>query len=43
VELANGGKEWWKEDKRHRTDGPAVVTSVGAEYWVEGVRQPDPL
>ncbi|CAB4196736.1 hypothetical protein UFOVP1290_256 [uncultured Caudovirales phage] len=32
-----GAVEYWKEDKPHRLDGPAVKYPNGSEYWyVEG-------
>ena len=44
IEYANGETEWWVNNKRHRTDGPAVIW-IGDfnfiypnEWWVNGVR-----
>ena len=33
VEYADGGKEWWVNDKLHRLDGPAVEYADGDKYW----------
>ena len=33
----NGGKEWWLNGKRHRTDGPAIeLANGGKEWWLNG-------
>ena len=35
----NGSKEWYLNDKCHRTDGPAVEYADGTkEWWVDGKR-----
>lgn len=33
-------KEWYKNDKLHRVDGPAVKFSdnINNQYWIDGVR-----
>jgi hypothetical protein len=28
-----GNKYWYKNDLRHRIDGPAVIRSNGTKYW----------
>jgi hypothetical protein len=33
AEWADGSKEWYLHDKRHRTDGPAVEYANGYEAW----------
>jgi hypothetical protein len=33
VEDANGTKEWYVNDKRHRLDGPAIERADGDKYW----------
>jgi hypothetical protein len=39
VEYSNGDKEWFKEGKCHRLDGPAIEQSDGTKYWyLEGKR-----
>ena len=30
---SNGTKSWWRDDKLHRDDGPAVIDSNGDKYW----------
>ena len=30
---ANGSKNWYVNDKRHRTDGPAVELPSGSKFW----------
>ena len=38
-EFTDGYKSWYKEGKRHRLNGPAVIYSSGAEaYWIDGMR-----
>ncbi len=34
----NGRKEWFKYDKRHREDGPAVEFKGDKEWWLNGVQ-----
>ena len=29
----NGYKEWWKNDKLHREDGPAIECTDGYKAW----------
>ena len=29
----DGTKRWYLNDKRHRTDGPAVEYDTGSKYW----------
>ncbi len=31
--IENGGKEWYLNGKRHRTDGPAIERANGGKYW----------
>lgn len=33
----DGKKEWWRQDKLHRTKGPAVVNKL-LEWWIDGKR-----
>ena len=33
LEYADGGKEWWINDKRHREDGPAIEWASGDKEW----------
>ena len=33
VKYANGDKEWYKEGKRHREDGPAIESTCGDKFW----------
>ena len=40
---------WWREDKQHREDGPAVIKRDAAtgvatyeEWWLNGVQQKPP-
>jgi hypothetical protein len=34
---ANGTKEWWLNNQRHRTDGPAIEYTDGSkEWWLNG-------
>jgi hypothetical protein len=33
VEYANGDKYWYVDDKRHRTDGPAIEYADGSKFW----------
>ena len=33
VEFPNGSKEWYKDGKRHREDGPAIESRHGGEHW----------
>jgi len=33
----NGTKEWWRDGKKHREDGPAVIKADGTrEWWLNG-------
>jgi len=33
----NGRQAWWVNDRRHRTDGPAVIGADGRQaWWVNG-------
>ena len=35
---ADGTQAWYENDRRHRTDGPAIVWRDGTEeWWVGGV------
>ena len=37
AECPNGTKVWYKEGKRHREDGPAVIYSGGGnQWWIDG-------
>jgi hypothetical protein len=37
IELEDGSKFWYVNDRRHREDGPAVEHANGrVEYWIEG-------
>ena len=37
IEYLNGDKVWYKEGKRHRTDGPAIECWDGRNLWyIEG-------
>lgn len=39
IEIYNGSKFWFSNNKRHRTDGPAVECESGTrEWWVAGKR-----
>jgi len=33
VEYPDGSKEWYRNDKRHRIDGPAVEWADGLKHW----------
>jgi hypothetical protein len=34
---------WYKNGKRHRQNGPAIIETNGAvQYWVDGKLQPKP-
>ena len=33
VERADGTKEWWQNDQRHREDGPAIEYADGTKAW----------
>ena len=33
IEHADGTKEWFQDDKLHRTDGPAIVHADGRKLW----------
>ncbi len=33
IEWSNGDKEWYKNGKRYRTDGPAVECANGNKIW----------
>ena len=33
IELTNGNKFWYFNDKRHREDGPAVEKANGNKFW----------
>ena len=33
IEYANGDREWWRDGKRHREDGPAVELANGSRFW----------
>ena len=36
---ANGSKEWWLNNKLHRTNGPAIEWYDGSkEWWLNGKR-----
>ena len=34
----DGTKEWFRNGKRHRTDGPAIDGPNKREWWVNGVQ-----
>ncbi len=37
VEYSDGSKEWYKDGKLHREDGPACEYTNGIkEYWING-------
>ena len=39
IELEDGTKLWWVDDKRHRLDGPAIEGADGKKAWlVDGKR-----
>jgi len=40
VESANGDKEWYLNDKLHRTDGPAIEWAGDKEWWLHRVDGP---
>jgi hypothetical protein len=33
MEYANGTKRWYRNDKLHREDGPALEYADGDKYW----------
>ena len=33
IDYADGGKEWWVNNKRHRLDGPAIEWIDGSNLW----------
>jgi len=33
VKFVNGNQYWYKNGKRHREDGPAVIYTNGTQYW----------
>ena len=33
IEWANGDKDWWLNDERHRIDGPAIERIDGSKSW----------
>ena len=33
VVTADGTKQWWRNDERHREDGPAIEHADGRKYW----------
>ena len=35
VVWADGTKEWWQNDQRHRIDGPALIWAEGSEFWYQ--------
>jgi hypothetical protein len=36
VESSDGSQAWWRNGKRHREDGPAVIFPCGStEYWIK--------
>ncbi len=35
----NGDREWWNFGKRHRVEGPAIISVYGDEWWSHGYRQ----
>jgi hypothetical protein len=42
AEHSNGCKAWYKNNKLHREDGPAVIFKSGTkEYWLNGKWYPD--
>lgn len=36
----NGGKDWYKNGKRHREDGPAFEYFNCKEWWFNGIKIP---
>ncbi len=36
IEWLNSGKQWWKNGKRHRETGPAVIWDGQETYWLDG-------
>jgi hypothetical protein len=36
IEDLEGNQYWYKDDHLHREDGPAVVTDIGEEYYLNG-------
>jgi hypothetical protein len=40
VILNNGDQYWYKNDKRHREDGPAIIYKNGKQEWyINGRKQ----
>lgn len=39
LKQADGTKEWWANNKRHRLDGPAVESDY-EEWWIDGTQLP---
>ena len=38
IEHADGTREWWLNEKLHRTDGPAVEHADGSRmWWLNGI------
>jgi hypothetical protein len=37
--LEDGTEEWWRDGRRHRADGPAVVHPDGMQEWWRGGRR----
>lgn len=33
IEYVNGTKLWYRLDKLHREDGPAIITKNGDKWW----------
>ena len=39
-QISLGGKEvWYKDDKFHRENGPAIINPDGSEYWYKDGKQ----
>ena len=38
IKFQNGSEVWYKNEKRHREDGPAKILSHGnKEWWLDGI------
>ena len=38
IEWKSGTKDWYKNGKLHRLDGPATILADGSKYWfIEGI------
>lgn len=36
LEYASGAAHWFVQGKRHRTDGPAIESDQGKQWWIDG-------